>query len=158
MLCFKARGKSEEADAILTRVTHHVSSSMTDSSPKDLTHEVAIHCLMMTGSKSFSHILNVIERNLDLFKRLNETDEDKQKTMRYISDFWKFNTQFLEICLDKLINYGILDYESVIRFCVGELEEKCDKWYVWSCLKCAVGKTSLKIVQIVKENGIFNHN
>jgi nuclear cap-binding protein subunit 1 len=77
-------------------------------------HEVLFHCVLQLGSKSFSHLLNVIEKNLDFLRLMNESDAARYSTILAAAEFWKGNSQFLEITLAKFMNYAILDAKSII--------------------------------------------
>ncbi|KAJ3211882.1 Nuclear cap-binding protein subunit 1 [Clydaea vesicula] len=82
--------------------------------------ECLIQCLMISGSKSFSHLLNSFERNLPALKAYMSTTNSSQssektiKSIHIISEFWKYNTQAFELSLNKLQNYLILDPQSVL--------------------------------------------
>jgi nuclear cap-binding protein subunit 1 len=79
-------------------------------------HEVLFHCVLQLGSKSFSHLLNVIEKNIDFLRSVNESDTARYSTILAAAEFWKGNSQFLEITLAKFMNYGILDAKSIIMW------------------------------------------
>lgn len=61
--------------------------------------ELFIQSLLLVGSKSFSHILNVVERYLDVLRFLNSTPEGRLHTVQILASFWKDNTQV--ICPEK---------------------------------------------------------
>lgn len=78
--------------------------------------EMFVQCLLLVGSKSFSHILNVVERYLDVLRLVNASPEGRLHTVQIVASFWKNNTQFLGILLDKLLNYRVIDPTSVITW------------------------------------------
>ncbi|CAH1757154.1 13788_t:CDS:10 [Entrophospora sp. SA101] len=86
--------------------------------------DLFIQCVLMLGSKSFSHVLNVIERYLTILQSLNETFEAKLHTVKIVADFWANNTQFLGILLDKLLNYRVIDAISIISWLFADEMEK----------------------------------
>ena len=57
------------------------------------TRHIFIQCLLLVGSKSFSHILNVVERYLDVLRFVNTTPEGRVHTVQIVASFWKNNTQ-----------------------------------------------------------------
>jgi nuclear cap-binding protein subunit 1 len=85
--------------------------------------------VLMQGCKSFSHVLNVIERYdiliiikmkytnhdiiqnkffliryLPILQSLNESPEDKLHTVKIVAEFWKRNTQVRDLFVNLLIN------------------------------------------------------
>lgn len=65
LVILKTRGSVEELEAQLEKVKQFLSEQNEGVSLKDqavMAHQVLIECVMMAGSKSFSHLLNVIER------------------------------------------------------------------------------------------------
>lgn len=57
-------------------------------------------CLLLVGSKSFSHILNVIERYLDILRAINTTPEARLHSVQIVASFWKNNSQVKLILKD----------------------------------------------------------
>lgn len=55
--------------------------------------QMFVQCLLLVGSKSFSHILNVVERYLDVLRFVNTTPEGRLHTVQIVASFWKNNTQ-----------------------------------------------------------------
>ncbi|CAG8593221.1 11794_t:CDS:10 [Ambispora gerdemannii] len=86
------------------------SSSEQDDAIRDL----FLQCVLLVGSKSFSHVLNVIERYLAILQSLNATPEARKHTV-FI---------FLGILLDKLLNYRVIDAIAIITWVFSEDSEK----------------------------------
>lgn len=55
--------------------------------------QLFVQCLLLVGSKSFSHILNVVERYLDVLRLVNDSAEGRLHTVQIVASFWKNNTQ-----------------------------------------------------------------
>ncbi|OBZ91140.1 Nuclear cap-binding protein subunit 1 [Choanephora cucurbitarum] len=108
-----------------------------------------VQCLLLVGSKSFSHILNVVERYLDILRMINSTPEARLHTVHIVASFWKNNTQFLGILLDKLLNYRIIDPTSVITWAFEiDQSESAGRAYVWEILKNTLNKVNSRVVQV----------
>ncbi|CAG8674702.1 15290_t:CDS:2, partial [Acaulospora morrowiae] len=121
-------------------------------------------CVLMLGSKSFSHVLNVIERYLPILQSLNETFEARIHTVKIVSEFWVNNTQFLGILLDKLLNYRVIDAIAVIYWLLSDEMEKDiarqDSWlliprlsisyesYTWEIMKNTINKVISRVKQV----------
>ncbi|KAI8992033.1 armadillo-type protein [Mycotypha africana] len=108
-----------------------------------------IQCLLWVGSKSFSHILNVVERYLEMLRSLNSTPDARVHTVQIVASFWKNNTQFLGILLDKLLNYRVIDPTSVITW-IFEKEQLqfTGRAFLWEILKNTLSKVNSRVVQV----------
>lgn len=113
-------------------------------------HDALLQCIMFQGSKSFSHLLNVVESYLELLQKWNENEEARIVTTHVVCSYWAKNSQFLEIILGKLVNYRVIDSKSVISWALGRqnLEDNYDRLHVWSVLTSTVLKVNLKIDQL----------
>lgn len=118
-------------------------SSLLDSSPdfsdsdaEDITRKMTIQALLSIGSRSFSHLLNAIERYLPLLRSVagnsrdstassSTTENNKPKKaaiLKAVTDFWwKSNTQMVNIVFDKLMQYQIVEPVDIVQFVFGFL-------------------------------------
>ncbi|KAI9022822.1 armadillo-type protein [Phycomyces nitens] len=111
--------------------------------------QLFVQCLLLVGSKSFSHVLNVVERYLEVMRYVNSTPEGRLHTVQIVSSFWKNNTQFLGILLDKLLNYRVIDPTSVISWTFEpEQLENAGRAYPWEILKNTLNKVVSRVVQV----------
>ncbi|KAG0190907.1 Component of the cap-binding complex (CBC) [Apophysomyces sp. BC1034] len=108
-----------------------------------------LQCLLLVGSKSFSHVLNVVERYLELMRYVNSTPEGRLHTVQIVASFWKNNSQFLGILLDKLLNYRVIDPTSVITWTFeSEQLQNAARSYPWEILKNTLNKVVSRVVQV----------
>ncbi|KAF9128208.1 Component of the cap-binding complex (CBC) [Mortierella sp. 14UC] len=134
--------------------------SLTANEREDFIRELFTECVLMLGSKSFSHVLNVIERYLTILQRMNSTPEARLHTVKIVAQFWKNNTQFMGILLDKMLNYRVVDAIAIVKW-VFEPEVWQNEWhrsFVWDILKntlnkviSRVGQVKDKLSEVVKE-------
>jgi nuclear cap-binding protein subunit 1 len=126
---------------------------LTPRNSHTLAHDVLFQCIMHQGSKSFSHLLNVIERYLPLLQKWNDTPEKRLLTTEVTCQFWAKNSQFLEIILGKLINYRILDSKAIISWLISDstLDAHYDQFYVWNILNSTLHKLQLRQEQILQK-------
>ncbi|KAI9279792.1 MIF4G like-domain-containing protein [Sporodiniella umbellata] len=111
--------------------------------------ELFVQSLLLVGSKSFSHILNVVERYLDVLRFLNSTPEGRLHTVQILASFWEHNTQFMCILLDKLLNYRVIDPTSVITWVFEENQLKyAGRSFIWEILKNTLGKVNSRVTQV----------
>ncbi|CAG8808138.1 19799_t:CDS:10, partial [Gigaspora margarita] len=104
--------------------------------------DLFVQCVLMLGSKSFSHVLN----------SLNETPESRLHTVKIVAEFWVNNTQFLGILLDKLLNYRVIDAIAVISWLFSnEMEKDIAKSYVWEIMKNTINKVISRVKQVISK-------
>jgi nuclear cap-binding protein subunit 1 len=84
----------DEVRAILDKYKGELQSQGIDEQQQTvLVRLMFVQCLLLVGSKSFSHILNVVERYLDVLRLVNTTPEGRLQTVQIVASFWKQNTQ-----------------------------------------------------------------
>ncbi|RIA87394.1 MIF4G like-domain-containing protein [Glomus cerebriforme] len=141
----RKRASNEEVQAYFKEIVAVLPSKEQDQTIRD----VFIQCVLMQGCKSFSHVLNVIERYLPILQSLNETPEDKLHTVKIVAEFWKKNTQFLGILLDKLLNYRVIDASSIITWLfTKDMETEVTKSYMWEIMKNTINKVISRVKQV----------
>ncbi|KAF9998965.1 Component of the cap-binding complex (CBC) [Entomortierella chlamydospora] len=124
--------------------------SLTSTEREDFIRELFTECVLMLGSKSFSHVLNVIERYLTILQRMNGTPEARLHTVKIVAQFWRNNTQFLGILLDKMLNYRVVDAIAIVKW-VFEPEVWQKEWhrsFVWDILKNTLNKVISRVAQV----------
>ncbi|KAG2230494.1 hypothetical protein INT48_009869 [Thamnidium elegans] len=140
----------EEVRDILTNFKKELAAEGIDEHQQtQQVRQMFVQCLLLVGSKSFSHILNVVERYLDVLRFVNTTPEGRLHTVQIVASFWKNNTQFLGILLDKLLNYRVIDPTSVITWIFEEEQLKVvSKSFIWEILKNTLSKVNSRVVQV----------
>jgi nuclear cap-binding protein subunit 1 len=119
--------------------------------------QVFVQCLMMLGQKSFSHLLNAVERNITSVQEYMSGE----RGVALVAHVWGFHHQFLEICVDKLTNYRVFTAESVIAWVCDQVGyEKGDGGVVkaevyykpvyWNILSSVLAKVNLRVTQARK--------
>lgn len=168
---FQAMGRRESKDniaAIINKVkeisveyTSHNSMDVDMPDKDQVAREIFLQCLMHHGSKSFSHLLSMVERYLSIIQELSSLPLEKNHMIRVIFSFWNRNTQFLQIVLDKFMNYRILDPSSIITWVLSSqtLNDHHNKFFVWSILRTTLNKVLFKVAQIYEKlNNVKNNN
>ncbi|KAJ7590607.1 MIF4G like-domain-containing protein [Mycena floridula] len=85
---------------------------------------ITIQSLLHIGSRSFSHLLNAIERYLPLLRNMTTgspsggtgNPEIKAEVLTAAATFWKYNPQMVGIVFDKLMQYQIVDPQDVVAW------------------------------------------
>ncbi|KAJ3255331.1 Nuclear cap-binding protein subunit 1 [Boothiomyces macroporosus] len=144
-------------EEVLTSIDKYISQSSGNFSERFIgktsyenAHEAFLQCIMYQGSKSFSHLLDVVERYLPLLQKINEDEERQLLTTRVTQAFWEKNPQFLEIILTKLVNYKIIEAKAIITWLLSSenLEKNCTKFFVWNILSTTLNKLTVRVEQI----------
>lgn len=131
-----------------------------------LVRAIAVQSLLNIGSRSFSHLLNGIERYLALLRSLasggvssaggHGNTEAKNDILTAAASFWRHNKQMVGIVFDKLMQYQIVDPTDVIGWtflngsAVGQLREIEKSLNLgtseWDLLKAALDKANGRVV------------
>lgn len=158
------RGRSEIENVISALESHRnsLAESAHDMANLDsVLRSIAIQSLLHTGSRSFSHFLNAVERYLPLLRNLaaggissNGGTPNLEARMDILSasaQFWKRNRQMVGIVFDKLMQYQIVDPTDVVSWAFGsglgngEGPLKVD-YRQWDLLKAALDKANGRVM------------
>ncbi|KAJ3150102.1 Nuclear cap-binding protein subunit 1 [Geranomyces michiganensis] len=148
-----AKAPVAEVSKVLDQIARLPVSMEDPSSPQDVAREAFVQCVMLQGSKSFSHVLNVVERYITLLREQNSSEAARAHTVRIIVDFWKYNTQFLEIILGKFTNYRVIDPRCIVSWVLDPavLETNYTRFHIWAILRTTLAKVNFKVEQLTKK-------
>lgn len=125
---FRGRAKAEDVISHIDALKATLESSDEGHLNVDgVVRSIAVQSLLHIGSRSFSHLLNAIERYLPLLRNLasggisNATagggnPEAKADILTAAAAFWKRNRQMVAIVFDKLMQYQIVDPTDVVAW------------------------------------------
>ncbi|KAJ2793382.1 Nuclear cap-binding protein subunit 1, partial [Coemansia helicoidea] len=112
--CLKSKGTVDQALEILQ--THYSQwTDVDDDERQALAREMLVEHVLLLGSKTFSHMLNAIEKFLPALQQFGDAPEAKLQIARTVEDFWLRNPQFCAITIDKLVNYRVIDPVTVVE-------------------------------------------
>ncbi|EGO01454.1 hypothetical protein SERLA73DRAFT_166017 [Serpula lacrymans var. lacrymans S7.3] len=121
----RGRSKADEVMSHLDSLRDTLEISDTHMNIDTLIRFIAVQSLLSIGSRSFSHLLNAIERYLPLLRGLanggivgagSGSSEAKQDILSAAAAFWKRNRQMVNIVFDKLMQYQIVDPTDVVAW------------------------------------------
>jgi nuclear cap-binding protein subunit 1 len=122
----RGRAKADEVIAHLDSLKNTIESSDGDINVDAVVRSIAVQSLLNIGSRSFSHLLNAIERYLPLLRSLASggiagtgaggSAEAKADILTAAAAFWKRNKQMVNIVFDKLMQYQIVDPTDVVAW------------------------------------------
>lgn len=120
------------------------------------TRSIALQTFLFIGSRSFSHFLNATERYLPLLRALAKTVEQRMEVLRAVGTFWRSSGQMRVIVGDKLMQYGIVSGEDIVRWVFekeeeGSREATAEQWMAgqkWDVLRMGVDKVNGRVVGV----------
>ncbi|KAJ7163814.1 MIF4G like-domain-containing protein [Mycena crocata] len=165
---FRGRAKAEDVISHLEtlKATLETSDDGGVVNADILIRSIAIQSLLHIGSRSFSHLLNAIERYLPLLRNIASggassaggggNAEAKADILTASAAFWKHNRHMVAIVFDKLMQYQIVDPTDVVgwtfinRSEIRELSEATGPLslsaFEWDLLKGALDKANGRVM------------
>ncbi|KAK7061285.1 nuclear cap-binding protein subunit 1 [Favolaschia claudopus] len=154
------RGRADAKDVIAQLETLKATLESSDDAVVNtdgLVRSIAIQSLLHIGSRSFSHLLNAIERYLPLLRHVaGGSTEAKADILTACAAFWKHNRHMVAIVFDKLMQYQIVDPTDVVgwtfinRAGIRELSESTGPLslsaFEWDLLKAALDKANGRVM------------
>lgn len=94
----------------------------------EITLRVVVQTLLNIGSKSFTHLITVLERYGQIISRICP-DQDKQVTLiGEISSFWKNNAQMTAIAIDRMMGYRLISNLAIVKWVFSS--ENVDEFHI----------------------------
>lgn len=103
--------------------------------------EVIIQTLLHIGSKSFTHLMTVLERYGQVIARLCPDLEKQVALINEVSSFWKNSAQMTAVAIDRMMGYRLISNLAIVNwvFSPANIEQfhTTDRlWEVCSLLLC----------------------
>ena len=164
---FRGRAKAEDVIANLETIKNTLESAEEGhANVNSAVRFITMQSLLHIGCRSFSHLLNAIERYLPLLRNLvsggvsnavgGGTPEAKSDILSASASFWKYNRQMIGIVFDKLMQYQIVDPTDVVAWIFSQeagVGEPRALWgqsslstYEWDLLKGALDKANGRVL------------
>ncbi|KAJ7638392.1 MIF4G like-domain-containing protein [Roridomyces roridus] len=165
---FRGRAKAEDVIAHLETLKGTLDTSDDGEivNVDGLIRSIAMQSLLHIGSRSFSHLLNAIERYLPLLRHIasggvssasgSGTPEAKADILTASAAFWKLNRHMVAIVFDKLMQYQIVDPTDVVAWTFvhrGEIRQFSEATgplslsaFEWDLLKGALDKANGRVM------------
>jgi nuclear cap-binding protein subunit 1 len=97
-----------------------IDESVFPNNSLEVTLRVVVQTLLNIGSKSFTHLITVLERYGQVISKMCP-DEDKQiMLIAEVSSFWKSNTQMTAIAIDRMMGYRLVSNLAIVRWVFSE--------------------------------------
>jgi nuclear cap-binding protein subunit 1 len=156
---FRGRATASDVTTHLDSLRNSLETSEEGINIDAAVRSITVQSLLNIGSRSFSHLLNAIERYLPLLRSIASasggigSDADaKAGILDAAAVFWKRNRQMVAIVFDKLMQYQIVDPSDVVgwTFVNGALIEargpQSMSAFEWDLLKGALDKANGRVM------------
>jgi nuclear cap-binding protein subunit 1 len=138
----------KESSEILLK---YIDTEIAPKVPQDLKLEIVVQSLLQAGCKSFSHLLNTIERSIGLLNVLVKTSAQRHLVIEGVANFWSKSAQHIIILLDKLMTYKVIDGSSIVNWLFDHERVNSFHSYVWEILSNTVNKTLARCETLKRE-------
>ncbi|KAI8008074.1 Nuclear cap-binding protein subunit 1 [Camellia lanceoleosa] len=126
----------------------------------EITLSVIVQTLLDIGSKSFTHLITVLEPYGQVIARIC-TDQDKQVMLiAEVSSYWKNSAQMTAIAIDQMMGYLLISNLAIVRwvFSPANIEQFCTTDHPWEILRNAVNMTYNRISDLRKEISVLKNS
>ncbi|PUZ41115.1 hypothetical protein GQ55_9G478100 [Panicum hallii var. hallii] len=142
------RGKKNSRDIILWVEEHVIPTN-----GAEFALDVVSQTLLDIGSKSFTHLITVLERYGQIISKLCPNEEMQLLLMDEVSAYWKNSTQMTAIAIDRMMGYRLISNLAIVKwvFSPANVEQFHVSDRPWEILRNAVSKTYNRISDLRKE-------
>ncbi|ONL98003.1 Nuclear cap-binding protein subunit 1 [Zea mays] len=142
------RGKKSTYDIILW-----VEEQIIPKNGTEFALDVVSQTLLDMGSKSFTHLVTILERYNKIISKLCPNEEMQLLLMNGVSAYWKNSTQMTAIAIDRMMGYRLISNLAIVKwvFSPANVEQFHVSDRPWEILRNAVSKTYNRISDLRKE-------
>lgn len=119
----------------------------------NVTLEVVVQTLLNIGSKSFTHLITVLERYGQVLAKICPDQERQVMLISEVSAFWNNSSQMTAIAIDRMMGYRLISNLAIVRWVFSSAN--VDQFHAsdrpWEILRNAVSKTYNRIYDLRKE-------
>lgn len=82
----------------------------------EVTLTVVVQTLLEIGSKSFTHMVTVLERYGQVFGKLCPDNDKQVMLLSQVSAYWKNNAQMTAVAMDRMMGYRLVSNQAIVRW------------------------------------------
>lgn len=142
------KGRKTARDVIMW-----LEESVVPANGLDISLRVVVQTLLDIGSKSFTHLITVLERYGQVIARICPDEETQIKLIAEVGSFWKNSAQSTAITIDRMMGYRLISNLAIVKWVFSppnvELFHTTDR--LWEILRNALNKTYNRISDLRKE-------
>lgn len=114
---------------------------------------VVVQTLLDIGSKSFTHLITVLERYGQIIAKICPDEETQIMLISEVASFWKNSAQTTAITIDRMMGYRLISNLAIVKWVFSQsnvdLFHTSDR--LWEILRNALNKTYNRISDLRKE-------
>eukprot|EP01018_Ginkgo_biloba_P038789 Gb_40301 [translate_table: standard] len=115
--------------------------------------EVVVQTLLHVGSKSISHLVDVLERYGDIIRKLGSDQSNQILVIEEVAKLWQNSAQMTAVAVDRMMGYRIISYLSIVGwiFSPANIEQFHTSDRPWEILRNAINKSCNRLSDLRKE-------
>ncbi|KAL8214103.1 hypothetical protein R6Q57_003552 [Mikania cordata] len=119
----------------------------------DVTLRVVVQTLLDIGSKSFTHLINVLERYGQVIAKICPNEETQIMLISKVASFWKNSAQSTSITVDRMMGYPLISNLTIVKwvFTPSNIDFFHTTDRLWEILRNALNKTYNRISDLRKD-------
>mmetsp|Transcript_2170 Transcript_2170/g.5691 ORF Transcript_2170/g.5691 Transcript_2170/m.5691 type:complete len:724 (-) Transcript_2170:299-2470(-) len=121
-----------------------VNKSLADLPGPDPSRErtrMLVAAMVFEGRESFSHVLGILGRYLDVLRNALETVEDEEAAVQAVTEVWVKSPQNCVMVMDKLVAMKLVAPVSLVRWLLADYDQcRAREPYMWELLSRAISK------------------
>ncbi|KAJ3699924.1 hypothetical protein LUZ61_003629 [Rhynchospora tenuis] len=115
--------------------------------------EVVAQTLLDIGSKSFTHLITVLERYGQVIAKVCSNEDLEVELMNEVGLYWRNSTQMTAVAIDRMMGYRFISNRAIVKWVFSSVN--IDLFHVsdrpWEILRNAVNKTCNRLADLRKE-------
>ncbi|KAL8151569.1 hypothetical protein V2J09_021377 [Rumex salicifolius] len=135
-----------------------IEESVAPANGWEVTFEVIVQTLLNIGSKSFTHLMTVLERYGQVIANVCPDEEKQVMLISEVSSFWKNSAQMTALTIDRMMGYRLISNLAIVRwvFSPANIDLFHTSGHPWEILTNALSKTYNRISDLRKEVCLLN--
>lgn len=135
-----------------------IEESVVPTNSWEVTLEVIVQTLLNIGSKSFTHLMTVLERYGQVIANICPDEEKQVILIREVSSFWKNSVQMTALTIDRMMGYRLISNLAILRwvFSPANIDLFHTTGHPWEILTNALNKTYNRISDLRKEVSLLS--
>ncbi|KAK4763581.1 hypothetical protein SAY87_013019 [Trapa incisa] len=119
----------------------------------EITLRVVIQTLLDIGSKSFTHLITILERYGQVIAKICPDEDSQVFLIEEICTYWKNNAQMTAMTIDRMMGYRLISNLAIVRWVFSPVN--VNQFHTsdspWEILRNAISKTYNRITDLRKE-------
>ncbi|KAK8543379.1 hypothetical protein V6N13_136109 [Hibiscus sabdariffa] len=144
----KVKGRQSASDIIVW-----IEENVYPTHGLEVTLSVVVQTLLDIGSKSFTHLITVLERYGQVMAKLCSDQDMQVMLIAEVGSYWKNNAQMTAIAIDRMMGYRLVSNLAIVRWVFSP--ENIEQFHIsdrpWEVLRNAISKTYNRITDLRKE-------